>query len=266
LRCRSRPRGRKKACTECSRSKVRCDQGVPACSRCAVHALLCTYPEGTRLGATSSSSHTLVVPSSNFAGYSPLTPSSNPPQALWTSADSLTPDLADPSAPFHEAGWVSDAVRGWQEAFSFFDEAHSSSDGYLSIIDTRPTHNNSESLITRTAAPNSFQDLSAYLSDRWITAEDGLQLIEKALKAHIDGLARGLPPAFFIHFRDWDESGRPLMLSEAKVLAQLYATRTSDVDSLLFRSIDTQLLLIQRNASPRSPDLRCVATDNLLRS
>ncbi|KAK4040433.1 hypothetical protein C8A01DRAFT_15677 [Parachaetomium inaequale] len=222
LRCRSRPRARKKACAECSRSKVRCDQGVPACSR-------------------------LVFPST-LAGSAPLTPASNTPQSLWAPGDAQGPGLTDPLYPLSETGWVSDAVGDW-EAFSFSDAVHGSAEGSLANIDALAAHSNSRSLIPENATPDSFQGLSAYLGEKWRTAESGVEFIERVLKGHIDGLACGLPPALFIHFRDWDETRRPLVLSEAKVLAQIYATRTPDVDSLLSRSIDTQLLLIQRNVT-----------------
>jgi hypothetical protein len=43
LRCGKRPRDRRKACSECSRSKAKCDQKNPICMRCSLRGLQCVY-------------------------------------------------------------------------------------------------------------------------------------------------------------------------------------------------------------------------------
>jgi hypothetical protein len=89
--------------------------------------------------------------------------------------------------------------------------------------------------------------LPVSLGDAWTSVEHGLDYIDHAIKGYVDGFATGLHRPPFIHFRDWDGARGPLTLVEAAAVAQLYKTRTPASDSVLIRSIDAQLLQIQRN-------------------
>ncbi|KAH6844724.1 hypothetical protein B0I37DRAFT_343250 [Chaetomium sp. MPI-CAGE-AT-0009] len=257
LRCKSRPRSRKKACAECARSKVRCDQGLPTCSRCAIHGLLCTYPHDGALHPTAPPNHALAVPLSTVAHQAPLTPSSTPPQPLWTPAVDQEPGLTASLNSFSEASWVPDLPDDWREPFFLFNVGQ----GYAEISSanvTAPvsTANNSQGT-TESSEVDSFQHPSVHLTDKWATAEQGLDLIDRVLKSYVDGVAQGVDRPPFIHHWHWDHGRRPLVLVEATAVAQLYTTTTPQSDAVLLRSINTQLLSLQRNliTQPRADDI-----------
>lgn len=98
---------------------------------------------------------------------------------------------------------------------------------------------------TRKQSP--FQDLSSYLGEKWKTAQQGLDLIDRVLKANVDHFASGLHKPLFVHFQDWDMARRPAFLCEAVSVGQLYmyTSRTAQSDAVLLRAIDTQLSQIQ---------------------
>jgi hypothetical protein len=67
--------GRQKSCSECAKSKRRCDLGQPSCLRCSRQSLTCTYPPSR-------------LPSSNSTSTS--------------QSESTAPDITAPeAAPFH---------------------------------------------------------------------------------------------------------------------------------------------------------------------
>ncbi|KAH8896084.1 hypothetical protein GQ53DRAFT_851989 [Thozetella sp. PMI_491] len=66
LRCRGRPKVRKRACAECTRAKTRCDEAFPCCSRCGVKSLHCQYP-GRIPAATEEACSSVCIPSRSSA-------------------------------------------------------------------------------------------------------------------------------------------------------------------------------------------------------
>ncbi|KAL2127454.1 hypothetical protein VTI74DRAFT_10699 [Chaetomium olivicolor] len=242
LRCRFRPRGRKKACAECSRSKVRCDQALPTCSRCAVHSLLCTYPHVEKLDA-SSGTPAFVSPSSLDVTLS-LTPASDLSQPRWISGVDQDAHLINPNLFFLD-GWERYRDTKWNtEAVSLLGNASDMPENVSTALTAEVDHNPSF-LLAQDADGDSFQQLSAYLGKRWKTTEEGLDLIDQRLKGYVDNLAgrQRRPP--FIHFQHWHQNGRPSTLNDAVAVAQLYATRTPQSESVLLKAIDSQLLQIQ---------------------
>ncbi|KAL2165655.1 hypothetical protein VTG60DRAFT_4059 [Thermothelomyces hinnuleus] len=101
---------------------------------------------------------------------------------------------------------------------------------------------------THDPARDPFLELSSYLSLRWTTAEQGVQLIDRELKSYVDGLPRGLRRMPFVHRRDWEESCRPLALVEAMEVAHLYSMRTPQSESFLLQSVDARLLTTHTRA------------------
>ncbi|KAH6649421.1 hypothetical protein F5144DRAFT_624630 [Chaetomium tenue] len=252
LRCRSRPRGRKKACAECSRSKVRCDQGLPTCSRCAIHHLLCAYREdGSYPG--SSSSHPRMVSLSTLVEQTPLTPSLTPPDTFWTSATDRGPDLTNSRDQFSAPGWVSDATWDWQERLFASDQGQGCVESSAANVTPERTlvANNSQG-VTQSSADNDFQCWPVYGAEKWANAKQGLDLIDHVLKSYVDGVAQGLRPGCFIHHHNWGHDRRPLVLVEATAVAHLYATATPQSYAVLLRSINTQLASLQRNITTQT--------------
>ncbi|KAK3291037.1 uncharacterized protein B0H64DRAFT_427492 [Chaetomium fimeti] len=258
LRCKSRPKSRKKACSECARSKVRCDQGVPSCSRCAIHGLPCVYPHegGLHQIATPPSNASAVTPSA-VSAHVPLTPSSIPSQPIWTSVVDQEPDLTAPLNPFSEPNWVPDLPDDWREPFFLFDLGQGGAEvSSANVSAPMSTASNSQG-DTQSSEVDILQDSSVHITDKWSTAEQGLDLIDRVLKSYVDGVAQGLHRPPFIHHWNWDHNRRPLVLAEATAVAQLYATTTPQSDAVLLRFINTQLLSLQRNITtqPRADDI-----------
>ncbi|KAK4097278.1 hypothetical protein N658DRAFT_479203 [Parathielavia hyrcaniae] len=241
LRCRFRARSRKKSCAECARSKVRCDQGVPICSRCAVHALPCAYPrtETGPLGVGANPAQPAAMPSGTSSGVAlPLTPSSDLSRPQWASESTIKPqaDVPNQQDLFSVAGWVPDG------SIDFLNEIYCSRSRPLASPPYVPTGQSNPPPLA-----NASHILPVSLGDAWTSVGHGLDYIDHVLKGYVDGFATGLQLPSFIHFRNWDGACRPLALVEAAAVAQLYRTRTPASDPVLIRSIDAQLLQIQRN-------------------
>lgn len=242
LRCRFRSRSRKKACAECSRSKVRCDQGVPACSRCTVHALSCVYPQ-----ARGEDTNKILLRADDHGaqpGPLPLTPASDFSQSHSAFHIGGQAPLTDLGPSFPSPRWVPDEESWQDEALSLFDIPYDHGGSQepqdtpaLSLtLDVEPTQ-----------PPNGtgFQRLSAYLADRMNSIEQGLDNINRACKSNVDGLATASGRALFIHFMAWKPARRSAVLAEAEAIAPLYAAGTPQSQSLLIRAIDAQLARIQ---------------------
>jgi hypothetical protein len=248
LRCRFRPRGRKKACAECSRSKVRCDQGVPTCSRCTVHALFCTYPQAERTGPVATRldpDEQGLHPTVPF----PQTPSSDLSHPDWGSGIDGQVPLIDPGTSFQSAGWVPDA-QAWQaEAPSFFDAAYCNNTDSQGPADIFNSDNTQVTEAANFPTESAFQALSGYLAATWTPTEQGLDRIDRVCKGFVDIFAGGPGRAPFIHFRDWEPATRSMALTEAAAIAPLYPTATPQASSLLLRAIDAQLLPVQLKVS-----------------
>jgi hypothetical protein len=212
---------------------------MPICLRCSVHALPCAYPQTEPLGANST--QPAAAPSSYRGVSLPLTPSSDLSRPHWASTISQEADLFNQQDLFSVAGWVPDGSIEWQsEAPAFPNESYCVGDGHLAPLYV-PTGESNPPLA------NAVQILPVYLGDAWTSVDHGLDYIDHVVKGYVDGFATGLHRPLFIHFRNWDGAGRPLALVEAAAVAQLYKTRTPFSDSVLIRSIDAQLLQIQRN-------------------
>lgn len=122
--------------------------------------------------------------------------------------------------------------------------------GGPSTDDVVPTTAVQDPRVTQSpAATSNFQGLSAHLTDKRVTAEQGLDLIDGVLKSYVDGVAQESRRPHFIHHLNWDNNHRPLVLIEATAVAQLYATVTMRADTVLLRSINTQLVSLQLNVS-----------------
>ncbi|KAL2151658.1 hypothetical protein VTH82DRAFT_6756 [Thermothelomyces myriococcoides] len=168
----------------------------------------------------------------------------NTPKPVWSEPyqDPGVPDLG----AFVDLGWVPDNTSGgWQDLFAIPDQGMASVDGSSSGTSL----SNSSMAVSKPLSPerDPFLELSAYLSLRWTTAEQGFQLIDRELKSYVDGLPRGLRRMPFVHRRDWEESRRPLVLVEAMAVAQLYSMRTPQCEPLLLQSIDERLIAIRKN-------------------
>jgi hypothetical protein len=85
-----RPLPRRKACGECFKSKRRCDQHLPACSRCSKQRLACHYlvspplprPTGSGSNAAGASEVDITTPRDNTAPPPPLLDGDIPVQDL----------------------------------------------------------------------------------------------------------------------------------------------------------------------------------------
>lgn len=272
LRCKFRPRAaRKKACGECARSKVRCDQKQPVCSRCRAHSLPCAYPQqpdvdeqgGDAIGA-------------------PTTPM-HPPDATihwevtasglqtWHAPLAATPSQAVNLIPMK--GWTtSDTDIGLDGGLSFLFpddlELNNSSptpvplpllaigigphtadaaagNPWPALIWNSGPHANSEN-------NDGFRNLSAFLTARsWITREQGIDLVDAAYSSYIDALIDGRLRVPFIHSRDWDPVRRSEPLAGAVVIAQLAAvsTRTPQMDRIIVDIVEAQLPRISLKVS-----------------
>ncbi|KAK3306101.1 uncharacterized protein B0T15DRAFT_534337 [Chaetomium strumarium] len=252
LRCRFRPSSRRKACAECSRSKVRCDQARPSCSRCVVHGLVCVYPNSNSEGLRSTPNHQVAVPSASHAVTLPLTPSSDlsQPQSQqpeWRPLSQGDP-LADPSACLSVPTWL---PAEWQtDLLPFLDEGYSSYSTELSLGGRMTPRLDGNAHLASRPKPSPFEDLSLFLGEKWKTAQQGLDFIDSVLNANVDNFVTGLRKPLFIHFRDWDMSQRPAALVEAVTVGQLYmyAIQTGQSDVVL-RALDAQLAQIQLKVS-----------------
>ncbi|KAK4118756.1 hypothetical protein N657DRAFT_650947 [Parathielavia appendiculata] len=244
LRCRFRPTSRRKACAECSRSKVRCDQALPSCSRCVVHSLVCVYPHLEGLRVTPNGPHPV---SSGSLVTVPLTPSpSSPHSQQWAPPDREGPLGGRPPADFLPVpAWPPGAEAEWQAgALPLFEGNFDCPDLSLGLGGLDETINlDSNPRFAQAREPCHFQDLSSYLSEKWKTTQQGLDFIDSVLKVNVDNFVTGLQKPFFVHFQDWDVAQRPAALTEAVTVGQLYmyATRTVQSDAVLLRAIDAQL-------------------------
>ncbi|KAK3304848.1 uncharacterized protein B0T15DRAFT_576193 [Chaetomium strumarium] len=240
LRCRFRPSSRRKACAECSRSKVRCDQAQPSCARCVVHGLVCVYPHAD--GPRATPNGPAPVSSSSQAAALPLTSSS---QSQWT-PPSQEGVFCAPSAFLSLPSWPPASVAEWQtNILPLLDEGYYCPELSAGMLVGARLASNPHLEQTRKQSP--FQDLSSYLGEKWKTAQQGLDLIDRVLKANVDHFASGLQKPLFVHFQDWDMTIRPALLCEAVSVGQLYmyTSRTAQSDAVLLRAIDTQLCQIQ---------------------
>lgn len=212
---------------------------MPICSRCTVHALPCAYPQTEPLGANPT--QPAATPSSSRGVSFPLAPSSDLSRSHCASTFDHEADFPNQQDLFSMAPWVTDGSIEWQsEAPSFLNESYYVGGGPLASLYV-PTGESNPSLA------HASQILPVYLGDAWTSVEHGLDYIDHAVKGVVDGFATGLRRPPFVHFRNWDGAGRPLALVEAAAVAQLYRTRTPASDSVLIRSIDAQLVEIQRN-------------------
>jgi hypothetical protein len=154
---------------------------------------------------------------------------------------------------------VSDVTWNWQEQLVLSDEGQVCADG-PSADDVLPTTEVNDSRVTQSSAVTShFQGLFANSTNKGAIAEQGLDLLDRVLKSYVDGVAQGSHRPHFIHHLNWDRDCRPLVLIEAAAVAQLYATVTLQADAVLLRSIDTQLISLQRNVGFDTPGCKVEA-------
>ncbi|SPN99158.1 uncharacterized protein DNG_02193 [Cephalotrichum gorgonifer] len=229
LRCRARPRTRKKACEQCSRSKVRCDNGAPGCSRCGILHLPCTYPPAA--AGTGTTPAALPTPSST-------TTISTPDIRFSALTDT---DLAVPLR-----GWTPGEMSSWQEAtydFNLLDLYSLAPDAIFPLNCSSAAGPPDTPFRPKRSTPQSYAALSEILADGWTTAEQGLGRLDAACKRFADGLFEGSRPPF-VHARDWDPARRASCLLMAGTLAPLYASGTPGSEGILLRAIDAQVLQI----------------------
>lgn len=270
LRCKFRPRAaRKKACGECARSKVRCDQKQPVCSRCRAHSLPCAYPSPP--DADEQGDNAIGAPTAPM----------HPPDATihWEVTESGLQTL---HAPFAAAssqavnlismkGWTSsDTDIGLDGGLSFLSpddlELNNSSRMPLPLPllaigphaadaasgNPWPAPMWSSGIHTNTENDDGFRNLSAFLATRsWTTTEQGIDLVEAAYSSYIDALVDGRLRVPFIHSRDWDPARRSEPLAGAVVIAQLAAasTRTPQMDRIIVDIVEAQLPRISLKVS-----------------
>lgn len=205
-----------------------------------MHGLPCSYPDAGQATKQAQAPSAAATPVSRSASQ-PLTPPSDLSQPNWN------PELhvVDPAVLLLPSqGWDLHGDSDWE--FAVLNGG--SSAGCTSAVG----HESEASIVglfpVQQPSSDPFCDLSVYLSGRWTGAEQGLDFLDGTLKGYIDGFATGLHRPAFVHSRHWDASTRPLALLEATAVGQLYATvRMSPSDTILLRSIDNQLVQVQRS-------------------
>jgi len=251
LRCKFRPRTRKKACVECARSKTRCDHGQPACSRCQAHSLLCTYPHPHPPETQAAAGGVVAWPLP--AADQPL-PLPLPPTGFGLQEDAAGGILGWPRVDNDGTGG-----DGWDGDLSLLLTPTAVPDTGCWPDEPQPTLSNPPT--TAPANPgDAFRSLSACLSERsWTTTEQGIALVDREWTKYIDALLFDVgghgyrdsdrplpppPPPPFVHWHDWEPSRRSEPLAGAAIVAQLTAVpppRTPQLVGVLVDLLEAQL-------------------------
>ncbi|KAI9150374.1 hypothetical protein HJFPF1_10140 [Paramyrothecium foliicola] len=258
LRCKSASRSRKKACSACARSKVRCSHTRPACQRCAVLDLRCVYASDAAVDDAG-----ITTPDeSQAASYQSSFTCESPPGDLPSTSDELMPtsdgpfpnilSLSDSGTDFHSFTSSSSNIIGSPGSVpncqscvdnAVFVPPVSLQGGFENGIQ----HDSIQTVYSEQA--DSSSESSGSLEQSWISAEEGLGLMQVSLENYprymVDG--EDVPP--FIHHQHFLPAQRPDALATATSYAHMHLARTPQSEPLLLELVASQIKRIQLQIS-----------------
>jgi hypothetical protein len=213
LRCKLTARTRKKACSECTRSKVRCDQARPVCQRCSVHRLGCVYQ-----------GH--VVDEGGDSQFRNSVEAAELNRIPW--ADQLSFDFLPLNAPGLEA------IPDWALCPLDLPVQHGMDSQFYT---TPPTV--SEAFPTPESMPHS--EACPPVDDLWTCIKDGPALIESNIRHYPSQLVQGIEAPPFVHRQHFDPASRPDALAVAASLAQMDMTLPGESKALVADMIKSKI-------------------------
>lgn len=237
MRCRAQPRSRRKACEECSRSKTRCDSGLPACHRCSTLSRLCIYP--LNVPVNHAQQQVVVGP--------PVTTSVE--LVSWTgqfshdSSVAVVPEWDTQQVMACTSNTAPVLLTQRSQGHDMLDQPRSKSPlsrviGRCAQLPTEPP-------------PDAFTNLSHVLTGQWTTAEEGLNIIERQLKRWPECLVSQVSNPPFIHWRHCCASQRSEALVTVVAIVPLYLSQTAHSHSILRESIASQVKYIYSKVRKR---------------
>ncbi|CAG9954014.1 unnamed protein product [Clonostachys rosea f. rosea IK726] len=271
LRCRSRPRSRKRACAACSRAKSRCDYSLPACHRCSTLSVQCIYPVQAQV--IQISDHRPHQPTELSVETSPNAERGvSHPTSLVTLADvvgSTDHNLYESSTgavPWWDyqnknaAHLPTASVQPTPQS-----QDHITDRTEVALVSTEPFPPTNQGIF-RTHPPiettsTAFVDLSRLLAVQWTTAGQGLDLIESQLKQYPKFLINGVTKLPFIHWRHSSPPQRSETLATAIAMASLCASPEPHSTSLLLKSISMEVQHIYKKV--KRPALKYPPAESL---
>jgi hypothetical protein len=213
-RAQTQRKGRQKSCTSCRSAKTKCDFGQP-CSRCLKKDLRCSYGRPTRNGPLTSVRHS----------EEPNVWANNELQTISSLADSAPLGISFEMDDF-AAGFISSLDPMSTDILDL--EPSSVELSPLTITNDRQIHMPPRSLSSK-------GDLTR-VSNRLSSMQHASRVIMQMLYAYPQMMLRRqtFPP--FMH-PQWHEKALPETLGNCMSIAQLFAARTAETQSFLWRMV-----------------------------
>jgi Fungal Zn(2)-Cys(6) binuclear cluster domain len=203
----------RRSCSNCAKSKRRCNLGRPRCFRCQVRSLECNYqPQQTVVQSSSSTAVQAAQDLPQYAVFDAMTPIASSQENL----PAINLDMSLATFPDYDLDWAD--VMG-------------NIDNYMVPDDLRPAYSPSTSVV----ACDMYQERVVYLVKR--------------LKSYLNiFVAQG--STAFIHCKLFSEY-TPTAIEDALGICALYGHKNKDNEYLIFRSLAQRVMSLVQLFDPQ---------------